>query len=215
VSREDMGVEDKEEAAVKVNEATEDATEEATEEATDEAVEEKSSGEAEGDLVTVMQQVLPTTADLQEMGPELREVRNRYWWTVLLCTYLATVMVGTLVMKQVLPCTYLRNGVAHVYDGLPAGPRPLAGHDHDEPTTTSLWQDTTRVLIIVIFTPYYVLVVGLSAWSASTKRLSNTTGLDWEIYWVVMTFLSALLLTQSVLAVVFRAGPDHRYSSDI
>ena len=81
----------------------------------------------------------------------------------------------------------------------------------EEPVTFSRSQDTTRVAIIVIFIPYYVLVVGLSAWSASTKRLSSTTGLDWEVYWLVLIFLSVLLLVQALMAVVVRADAQHKY----
>ena len=163
----------------------------------------------EASNVTVTKRILPTTTGLKEMGPELRAVRSRYWVKVCLFTYMATVVVGTLLMRV--------GSMVHFHcrdcPGL-GNERSLVrrfNYTMLNPNTTWLLQDTTRGMVIIIFIPYYFLVVGISAWSASTKRLSNTTGLDWEMYWVVLIFLSVLNLVQAVLAVVVRADAEHKF----
>ena len=49
------------------------------------------------------------------------------------------------------------------------------------------------------------------AWCASTDRLSASTGLPWEIYWLVLIIGGAALLMQASLAVAHKSSPMTKY----
>ena len=64
---------------------------------------------------------------------------------------------------------------------------------------------------MLVFLPYYVCVVGLCAWSAWTERLSASSGLDYEVYCVIVSLLCIWILLQAFLAVIFRATAGKKY----
>ena len=65
--------------------------------------------------------------------------------------------------------------------------------------------------VMVVFLPYYFFLTSLTAWCASTERLSPSTGLPWEIYWLVLLILSVAFLMQALLAVVLKSSPSSIY----
>ena len=138
------------------------------------------------DLLKAMRAV-PTSMELESMDPQEKDDRRQYWVAVLGCTYIAFVAVGTVVM-------YVGSRVL--------GKMRARYEKRDE--RLLLW-------VIVMFLPYYLLLISLTAWCVSTERLSPSTGLPWEIYWLVLLILGVALLMQASLAVAFKSSAEKKY----
>ena len=126
---------------------------------------------------------VPTSVELESMKPEEKEDRMQYWVAVLGCTYIAIVVVGTVVM-------YMGSRVAGKMMRIRCESR----------------DERLQLGVMVMFLPYYILLTSLTAWCASTERLSHSTGLPWEIYWLVLLSLSVAFLMQALLAVALKSS---------
>jgi hypothetical protein len=131
---------------------------------------------------------VPTSVELESMTPEEKDERTQYWVEVLGGTYLAFVVVGTVVM-------YMGSRVA--------GEMMRARY---EPRDGRL-----QLGVMVVFLPYYFFLTSLTAWCASTERLSPSTGLPWEIYWLVLLIMGVAFVMQALLAVAIKSSASSKY----
>ena len=74
---------------------------------------------------------------------------------------------------------------------------------------------TLRRHTLCVFTPYYVVVVGVTFWSVQTARISGNTGLAWELYFIIFACGCAWLLAQGCLVLRYKVTANTEYSGTV
>jgi hypothetical protein len=75
--------------------------------------------------------------------------------------------------------------------------------------TTPLSKEAQLRLVMLSFGSTVLLSFAACLWSLQTGRLSQTLGLDWEVYLLLFCCAGASLLIQAVLAVAWLKAGDH------
>ena len=112
------------------------------------------------------------------LGDE-KQRRLLFWGAVMSLTVAATVALGTAMLTV---------GVQR----RSAGYTPLAQGATSEVTAKALRLQTAAVFIV-----YYSIVLGVVTWSVQSSRISGRTGLDWELYFVLLLCGCLWLLIQA------------------
>lgn len=133
---------------------------------------------------TEWQEMPPPWPDLNTLTPEEKAQRSSYWMTLMGLTFLATLLLGTFVLKVPLCCCPQPEG-----DGL----------------TSEQLELFTWISVVM----YLIICIKVTFMGAIYRMLSNTSGLVWEAYFLVMSTGEILLLLQAVAARIIR--PHAKY----
>eukprot|EP00931_Biecheleriopsis_adriatica_P024217 TRINITY_DN15147_c0_g2_i1.p1 TRINITY_DN15147_c0_g2~~TRINITY_DN15147_c0_g2_i1.p1 ORF type:complete len:573 (+),score=120.22 TRINITY_DN15147_c0_g2_i1:64-1782(+) len=137
---------------------------------------------------------LPNNDALAGMKAAEKSARNGYWVSFMICEYVATVAVGTLIMVCVPPlkdmCRKMRRGSYQ-----PVLPHPEDGFASAE--------NQTRAQRIIMSSSVLTTLLTANActfYSLQADSLSKKFGLDWELYAGLLTMNCAWMLVQAGVA---------------
>jgi len=128
---------------------------------------------------------LPT---VDELDSQEQNNRAEFWLLACTYTYIAAVLAGTSIMM-----------ISNVRCGIRYDEVPEAGRIDKIPNAQAV--QTARISTAVVFFSTYAICLGAVISSLVTNRLSNETGLDWEVYWLLLVANCLWLLTQAVIVV--------------
>ena len=135
------------------------------------------------------QEFLPTIAQIRAMTDQERAERFHWFVCVFLLVFVCVVTSGTVITM--------------------VGPELKAlGSYHALGQTNQLSKEAQLRLVMLSFGGTVLLSFAACLWSLQTGRLSQTLGLDWEVYLLLFCCAGASLLIQAVLAVAWLKAGD-------
>lgn len=152
-------------------------------------------------LPTMVQQpddLLPNVTDISEMSSQESATRSHWFIAFFLLEFTCVALVGTVVMA--LPRCRASKGVTKGFRQLDVETPSLQAEEvPDKPS--GLDEQQQRLLVAVAFGFTVLGSFAASLFSLSTQRLSKDTGLDWEVYGLLLLGLGVGLLIQAAVAV--------------
>jgi len=136
---------------------------------------------------------LPTKDELRDQNSNHRA---HFWLQACGYTYLTAVLAGTAIMQIGIKVRRSQYAL-------------LVPSEKD----TEKNPEKERISVVIVFFCTYTVCLVTVIWSTATNRLSKDTGLDWEVYWVLLTANCAWLLIQAAVLVATTTNEDYSVSA--
>ena len=143
----------------------------------------------------------PTVNDIEAMSSQESAERFQWFFSVFLCIFFVVLLVGTTIMKLLPLCLGGGTGGSTDYVQTARDAEAAEGLESTDNKPSGLDEDQQRLLVSLAFGITAICSFGACLFSLFTQRLSKHTGLDWEVYALLLAALGTGLLLQAVAAV--------------
>ena len=150
-------------------------------------------------MVRQPNELLPTVGDIEQMSSQESGQRTHWFVGFFFLEFICVALVGTVVMAW--PRCRDSSGVPKGYERLCNVEAPPEQAEEVPDWPSRLDEEQQRLLVSVAFGITVLCSFGACLFSLKTQRLSKDTGLDWEVYALLLLILGAGLVSQAVAAV--------------
>eukprot|EP00438_Fugacium_kawagutii_P018123 Skav231586 [mRNA] locus=scaffold232:23139:26564:+ [translate_table: standard] len=156
-------------------------------------------------------ELVPTVQQIGAMDALESQQRTHYFGSLMIMTYLATVLIGTAIMTLGPRCCACgrRSSLSRSREYEPVALQDLI----ERQAEAERQENSRRLLVSLVFTTIFATSLAAAIWSLSTDRLSKRYGLDWELYYVLFLLNCLWLEVQAIVAATRAAQMDRTFAA--